>query len=124
MSEQVPEFMYKQVIVVRRDLRLSKGKLAVQVAHAAVTAAEYGRKEQKEWFELWFNEGQKKVVVEVENLEMLISCYELAKKEGIPSALIKDAGLTEIPPGTITCVGIGPAPSELVDRITGKLKLL
>ncbi|MEM3395741.1 MAG: peptidyl-tRNA hydrolase Pth2 [Thermoplasmata archaeon] len=122
MSER--EFRYKQVMVVRKDLRLSKGKLAVQVAHAAITAAEHCKKHRKEWFESWFAEGQKKVVVEVENLDALLFHYEMAKREGLPVSLIEDAGLTEIPPGTITCIGIGPAPAELVDKITGKLKLV
>ncbi|MCX8173723.1 MAG: peptidyl-tRNA hydrolase Pth2 [Thermoplasmata archaeon] len=118
------EFRYKQVIVVRKDLKLSRGKLAVQVAHAAVTACERCRRDAEEWFERWFAEGQKKVVVEVDNLDALILHYEQAKREGLPAALIEDAGLTEIPPGTITCAGIGPAPAELVDKITGGLKLL
>jgi len=118
------EFRYKQVIIVRKDLKLSKGKLAVQVAHASVTALENCRKLGKDWAEQWLSEGQKKVVVEVENLSALIFHYEMARREGLPCALIEDAGLTEIPPGTITCVGIGPAPAELVDKITGKLKLL
>lgn len=124
MQSSTSEFRYKQVIVVRKDLKLSKGKLAVQVAHASVTAAEQCRKNTLEWFKSWFSEGQKKVVVEVENLEALLLHYQMAKDAGLPAALIEDAGLTEIPPGTITCVGIGPAPAELVDKITGKLKLL
>lgn len=124
MQSSTSEFRYKQVIVVRKDLKLSKGKLAVQVAHAAVTAAEQCRKGNLEWFKSWFSEGQKKVVVEVENLEALLLHYQMAKDAGLPAALIEDAGLTEIPPGTVTCVGIGPAPSELVDKITGKLKLV
>ncbi|MEM4161274.1 MAG: peptidyl-tRNA hydrolase Pth2 [Thermoplasmata archaeon] len=124
MQKSTNEFRYKQVIVVRKDLKLSKGKLAVQVAHASLTAAEECRKHAREWFERWFSEGQKKVVVEVENIEALQLHYEIAKKEGLPAALIVDAGLTEIPPGTVTCLAIGPGPSELVDKITGKLKLL
>lgn len=118
------EFAYKQVIVVRKDLRLSKGKLAVQVAHAAVSAVEDCKHQNAAWFDAWFREGQKKVVVEVAGLGDLIDLYNQAIRAELPAVIIKDAGLTEVPPGTVTCVGIGPAPSELVDKITGKLKLL
>jgi peptidyl-tRNA hydrolase, PTH2 family len=109
----------KQVIVVRSDLKLDKGKLAGQVAHAAVSAAEKSR-----WKKDWLAIGQKKSVLKCADLEELLSIYERAKRAGLPAELISDAGRTQIPAGTTTCVGIGPAPEDLIDKFTGNLKLL
>jgi len=118
------EFRYKQVIVFRSDLRLSRGKTAAQAGHAAVSAAEEARKHRKEWFDGWFREGQCKIAVKVPNEKALTELGEQAKEMGLPCAVIVDRGLTEIPPDTVTCLGIGPAPAERVDKITGKLPLL
>jgi len=118
------EFRYKQVIVFRSDLRLSRGKTAAQAGHAAVSAAEEARKHRKEWFDGWFQEGQCKIAVKVPNEKALTELGEQAKEMGLTCAVIVDRGLTEIPPDTVTCLGIGPAPAERVDKITGKLPLL
>ena len=118
------EFTYKQAIVIRADLKMSVGKIAVQAAHAAVSAAEECRRIKPEWFKDWLDEGQKKVVLRVSELEELKQLHEQAKSLGLPTSMVEDAGLTEVPPGTITALGIGPAPSEIIDRVTGKLKLL
>lgn len=118
------DFRHKQVIVFRSDLRLSKGKTAAQAGHAAVSAVEEARKHRREWLEQWLNEGQCKIAVKVKS-EKEMSVLEAAAKElGLPNALIVDRGLTEIPPGTVTCLGIGPAPAEKVDKLTGRLPLL
>lgn len=113
----------KQVIVFRSDLKLSKGKLAVQVAHAAVSASERAKKFE-DWYQNWQNEGQKKVLVKVETKEELIDLKNIAKSKKLPYYLVRDAGLTQIPPNTITCLAIGPAPEKIVDEITGKLALV
>lgn len=118
------EFRYKQVIAFRSDLKLSKGKIAAQAGHAAVSAAEEARKSHRNWWEAWISEGQCKIAVKVKDEKELRELEWQAKELDLPCALIVDRGLTEIPPGTVTCLGIGPAPSEKVDKITGKLPLL
>lgn len=111
-------------MVVRRDLGMGTGKLAAQVAHAAVMAAERTRERKPEWFYSWFEAGQAKVVVKVQSFEELIEVRKHAESLKLPVVQVNDSGLTQIPPGTTTCIGIGPAPSNLVDRVTSRLKLL
>ncbi|MHA1143786.1 MAG: peptidyl-tRNA hydrolase Pth2 [Candidatus Helarchaeota archaeon] len=107
------DFKYKMVILIRTDLKeMHKGKAAVQIAHAAVKAADIMRALKPSIYKEWMREGQKKVVLKVSSLEKLIYHESLAKKEGIPCALIADAGLTQIPPGTITALGIVPITEE------------
>lgn len=124
MSVPDDDMEYKMVIVVRKDLRLSPGKMAVQVAHAAVNCAIQSMKKRPEWFEKWYDEGQKKVVVKVENLNELYEIKGTAEAIGLITSLVVDAGLTELPPGTTTCLGIGPAPEETLDKVTGHLGLV
>jgi PTH2 family peptidyl-tRNA hydrolase len=112
------------VIAVRRDLEMGKGKIAVQVGHATITASEETRHVHPEWWKSWFNEGQCKVVVRVNSESDLDDLKRQADELGLESAVIHDRGLTQVEPGTATCVGIGPAPAELVDKITGELPLL
>lgn len=70
------------------------------------------------------HEGQKKVALKVPSLKELCELEEAAEELGLPHALVIDAGLTQVPEGSITCLGIGPAPTEKIDRLTGNLKLL
>lgn len=112
------------VIAARADLRLSPGKLAAQVAHAAVNCALISEKKRADWFREWQEEGGKKVVVKVRDLQELYSLKMAAESAGLVTSLIVDAGHTELPPGTTTCLGIGPAPLEIIDRVTGHLGLM
>ncbi len=122
--KSMSEFRYKQVIVFRSDLNLSKGKIAAQAGHAAVSASEEARKHHPKWWKAWMVEGQCKIAVKVRSEKELLELEKRAKELALPCSLIVDRGLTEIPPGTLTCLGIGPAPSEKVDELTGKLPLL
>ena len=115
---------FKQCIVIREDLKLSPGKLAVQVAHAAVMALERADKMDKSVVSDWKSEGQKKIILKVAGVPDLFQLQEDAKRVGISSAIVVDAGLTEIPAGTITALGLGPAHNKLMDKVTGKLKLV
>jgi len=117
-------FRFKQAIIIRNDLKMSTGKIAVQVAHASVSSAEECRRMNIEWYNKWISEGQKKVVLKVQSLQELLKLYDKAKGMKLPVAIIEDAGLTELEPGTVTAVGIGPAPSEEIDKVTGALSLL
>ena len=114
----------KQVIVVRTDLDMGKGKIAAQVGHACVLGAEHVRKSNSEWFGLWLNLGQEKVVVKVSSLKELEEVKRGAIELDIPWSEVTDAGHTQIAPGTTTCISLGPAPEEKIDKVTGELKLL
>lgn len=111
----------KQVILVRKDLQLSKGKVAVQVAHASVEAV---LQSQEEVVQRWHDDGMKKVCLKVADLRELNKFKKRAFQEGLVTVTIRDAGLTEVAPGTITAVAIGPADDEAVDSVTGELKML
>ena len=117
------QFDYKLVIVVRDDLDLSPGKLAAQTAHAAVMAALEAKAKSRKWFSSWIREGQKKVVVRAEDLGELKELEARARQLKLVTAVVSDAGMTELPPGTVTCLGVGPGPNNIVDQVTGHLKL-
>ena len=112
---------YKQVILIRHDLNLSKGKMAAQASHASVTAT---LKSHKDDVAHWQEQGMKKVVLKVKDLDELLKYRQKAEDAGLVVALIVDAGKTELPPNTPTCLGIGPDSADKIDKVTGELKLL
>lgn len=116
--------IYKQVIVVRTDLDMGKGKIAAQVAHAAVNTAFLTKESHPAWFDSWWDSDYFKIVLKVDSLEELERIRMDAIKAGIPTTQIKDRGLTQIAVASITCIGLGPAPAELIDRVTGHLRVL
>jgi peptidyl-tRNA hydrolase, PTH2 family len=112
---------FKQVILVRADLKLPKGKLAAQVAHASVEAV---LRSDAAYVAQWRNQGMAKIVLKVKDQKELIRYFQDAKGHGISASLITDAGHTVVAPGTKTCVGIGPDEEEVIDKLTKDLKLL
>jgi PTH2 family peptidyl-tRNA hydrolase len=110
----------KQAIVARADLGMGEGKLAAQVAHASLQAYEDADESTKRE---WKGSGQKKIVLQANSESELFELNEKAKLEGLPHAIIRDAGHTQLEPGTATALAVGPARDETVDAVTGKLSL-
>ncbi|RMG24986.1 MAG: peptidyl-tRNA hydrolase [Methanobacteriota archaeon] len=117
-------FEAKQVIVLRTDLKMGKGKMVAQGAHAAVRAAFKAKRQHPQWFDRWERLGSKKVVCKVNSEEELRGLFQQAQSKKLPVSIINDAGLTQLEPGTTTAIAIGPAPADQVDAITKALKLL
>ena len=111
----------KQVILIRKDLRLPKGKMAAQAAHAAVEGV---LRSDKSMVKDWRMQGMKKIALSVEDLKELHKYVQEAKDLGIVTATITDAGRTVVEPGTLTCAAIGPDNEEKIDSITGGLKMM
>ena len=111
----------KQVIVMRKDLDIGKGKIAAMAAHAAVGSAMLV---DAETLKKWSGEGAMKIVVRVNDLKEFESIHKKIKSAKLPHFLVRDAGKTQLKRGTITALGIGPADAKRVDKVTGKLKLL
>lgn len=111
------------VIVARKDLDLSKGKLAAQVAHAAVGCTLRAQKYARDDLESWLEQGQMKAVLKVASEKEFYPLKQAAERAGLCVCLITDAGHTEIPAGTVTVLGIGPASEAAIDKVTGQLSL-
>lgn len=127
------------VIVVRLDLGMSAGKVAAQCCHAALKAvqgarggggssaggsAAAGGALTAETVRAWQRQGEPIVVVKCDGLEHLETLRAAAAAVGLPAATIRDAGRTQVDPGTVTVMAVGPARREQIDEVTGGLKLL
>lgn len=134
----------KQMIVMRRDLKMRKGKIAAQAGHACVQATLQALMSHRELEKLrrqgntlsvesrdkynpladWFNEGVAKVCVYVDSERELLDIAEKGKEAGFIYALIRDAGLTEFHgETTLTCLAFEPLYDKQIDPITGDLPL-
>ncbi|KAL9692528.1 hypothetical protein quinque_005520 [Culex quinquefasciatus] len=112
----------KMILVVRTTSRWARSKIAAQ-CHAAVGAVENARKNPN-LLRKWRNSGQAKIAVKVESEEKMMEVYKLAKQKKLNCCLIRDAGRTQIEPNSKTVLAIGPAPNQVLDEVTGRLKLL
>jgi PTH2 family peptidyl-tRNA hydrolase len=111
----------KQVMVVDGALDLPRGKMAAQVAHAALGAfLKAPRDSQVAWLQV----GMPKVVLQCDSAEELRAILAQAQAADLPVFLVTDAGRTVVQAGTATCIGIGPAPAPQIDAITGELRLV
>lgn len=111
----------KQVILVRTDLHLPKGKLAAQVGHAVIDAAFASN---KRLVKKWKESGMKKIVLKVKDEKELLEFERKCVDADLVCCLIVDAGKTVVSPGTATCLGIGPAPAEKIDKLCASLKMM
>lgn len=116
----------KMVIVVRSDLPMGKGKVGAQCAHAALECCRQmlGNQKKQQMFHSWLQIGQPKIVLKIQNEEELLNLADKAAHAGLITAIIKDAGRTQLRRGTVTVVGIGPGSNEVIDSLTSKLRLL
>jgi PTH2 family peptidyl-tRNA hydrolase len=110
----------KQAIVARTDLGMGRGKLAAQVAHASLSAYEDTSDRTRKQ---WKGEGQKKIVLKADGESELFRLADAAERRGLPNAIVRDAGHTQLEPGTVTCLAVGPGDEDEVDRVTGDLSL-
>jgi peptidyl-tRNA hydrolase, PTH2 family len=115
---------YKMVLVLRGELRLTGGKQAVQAAHAAVMLTRAAERRDAAALDAWLAEGQKKIALVVPTLGDMEALERTARGKRIPTVWVEDAGFTEVPPGTRTCLGLGPARASDIDTVTGDLPLL
>ncbi|MHA1972379.1 MAG: peptidyl-tRNA hydrolase Pth2 [Candidatus Hodarchaeales archaeon] len=114
---------YKQVIILRKDLKMSKGKAAAQASHAAVAATIKVMREKRKDFDAWWRTGQRKVVLAIDSESDLIQIEKKLRRTGVVVVKIDDAGRTQLPPNTTTALGVGPYLNKAVDMITSGLKL-
>ncbi|XP_076391634.1 peptidyl-tRNA hydrolase 2, mitochondrial [Megachile rotundata] len=117
---------FKMVLVVRSDIVMGKGKIAAQCAHAAVECYRQASCNTKyeHVFNSWLLQGQPKVVLKICNEGELMSLARSARKAGLIISIIQDAGKTQLLPGTVSTLGIGPGPKQAIDELTSSLKLL
>lgn len=111
----------KLVMIVRSDLQMGKGKTAAQCAHSAILCYKNSHPDK---LKAWLSCGQPKIVVKSNSLEEIETIQKQAKSQGICAEIVRDAGHTQLPSGTVTVLGLGPDKVEDIDKLVGHLKLL
>ena len=124
ISSSKPDDDVKQVIAVRQDIKMGKGKTAAHVAHACLKAGLFAHDFRPDVFGEWMNGLAKKIVVKVDDEGAILKLQSAAHKANLTCHVMMDAGLTQLEPGTITCIAIGPEKASKIDTVTSKLKLL
>ena len=121
-----PSRLQKLVLIVRTDIGMSQGKVASQCAHATLECYIKGRRGFVKFFKTkaWLALGQPKIVLRVSGEEELMKLASKAKSVGLTTAAIRDAGRTQLRPGTVTVLGIGPDSADKIDSVTSHLRLL
>ncbi|KAL7312915.1 hypothetical protein PS15m_008620 [Mucor circinelloides] len=115
---------FKMTLVVRSDLGMTKGKIAAQCGHATLACYKAAKKVNPLLLRAWETSGQAKVALKCDSEDKLLELQAIALSLGLPAQTIQDAGRTQIAPGSRTVLGVGPGPAELIDQVTGGLKLL
>lgn len=121
ISNNIRKGEFKQVIVVNKNAKMSKGKLAAQVAHASVLSM---LESNEAIVAGWLDNSFPKIVLKVDSASDLLTLKSKCEEEKVPCAIVIDEGRTELSNGTITCLGIGPSTNASIDAITGELGLL
>mmetsp|Transcript_9667 Transcript_9667/g.17810 ORF Transcript_9667/g.17810 Transcript_9667/m.17810 type:complete len:279 (+) Transcript_9667:125-961(+) len=120
-EEEEEEEEYKMVMCVNMDLKMGKGKIAAQCCHACLGSF---RRAPEKYVRPWARSGQPKIAVKCKDVSELEDLAATAQELNLPYYLVADAGRTQIAAGSRTVCAIGPAPKEVIDLITGHLKLL
>lgn len=110
--------------VVRIDLRMGKGKIAAQVAHAAIGAVRSAQEKESEYLSPWLDGSAVKVVLKEDSEVALDTFAKQAENMGLTTFRMIDEGRTQVPEDSFTVLAIGPAPAEKIDVIVGHLKLM
>ncbi|XP_037950156.1 peptidyl-tRNA hydrolase 2, mitochondrial [Teleopsis dalmanni] len=116
----------KLALVVRGDIKMSKGKTAAQCAHAAIMCYQEAQNNnaKQQLLNAWTYTGQPKIVLRINSYEDIIALQKQAANINVVAAVVKDAGHTELAPGTPTVLGVGPDTVERIDKLVAHLKLL
>lgn len=116
----------KLALIVRSDIKMSKGKTAAQCSHAAVLCYQRAQSSsnKKTILESWNFCGQPKIVLRIDSLDDMIQLEQKARQSNVIAEIVRDAGRTQLEPGTATVIGIGPDNLEMIDKLVSHLKLL
>ncbi len=115
--------LIKQVILVRKDLKMGVGKVAAQASHASLSSYLEVNRLYPAVAEKWLSEGQTKIVLKVNDEKEAEEVKRKLREAKIPFKAVKDAGQTQVPPGTETAIGVGPYYEKEIDKVTGEMGL-